>query len=55
MCCKSNHEQPRRRAVRQLEALGYEVTVQPREGSRAAATASWMARLILTRPIGDIT
>lgn len=30
--CKNNHEQLRRRAIRQLESLGYQVTVKPREG-----------------------
>jgi transposase len=33
--CNNNHEQLRRRAVRQLESLGYQVTVQPREGDAA--------------------
>jgi transposase len=33
--CKNNHEQLRRRAIRQLESLGYQVTVKPREGDAA--------------------
>jgi transposase len=33
--CKNNHEQLRHRAIRQLEALGYQVTVKPREGDAA--------------------
>jgi transposase len=33
--CKNNHEQRRRRAIRQLESLGYQVTVKPREGDAA--------------------
>ena len=32
---KNNHEQLRRRAIRQLESLGYQVTVEPREGDAA--------------------
>ena len=32
---KNNHEQRRRRAVRQLEALGYQATVKPRETDTA--------------------
>ena len=33
--CKNNHEQLRRRAIRQLESLGYQVTVKPREKDAA--------------------
>jgi hypothetical protein len=33
---KTSEEQQRRRAIRQLEALGLAVTVQPREGPDAA-------------------
>jgi hypothetical protein len=31
---KRNHEQLRRRAIGQLEALGYQVTVKPRQETR---------------------
>ena len=33
--CNNNHEQLRRRAIRQLEGLGNQVTVEPREGNAA--------------------
>ena len=33
--CKNNHGQLRHRAIRQLEALGYQVTIKPREGDAA--------------------
>jgi transposase len=32
---KNNHEQLRRRAIRQLESLGYQVTVEPHQGDAA--------------------
>jgi hypothetical protein len=33
--CKNHHEQLCHRAIRQLESLGYQVTIKPRTGDAA--------------------